>query len=99
MLLLAAQAAIAAQAHFGKAGHAFDIEMQQIARRGVLVTLHGWRRVQVAPAAQPGAAQNAADGGWAEASAVSDQIAGQTLAAQLDDVVGEAVGQTVWATM
>src|SRR5579872_7161702 len=99
MLLFAAQTAIAAATDLREARHAFDIEMQEIAGYGMLVALHGRWRVQVAPAAQPDAAQNTADGGRAKPAAVSDQIAGQTLEAQLHDVVGETVGQTARAAM
>ena len=38
-------------------------------------------------------------GDRAKPGAVSDQIAGQTLATQLDDLVGETVGQTARAAM
>ena len=82
MLVLAAQAAIAAQGDLGKACHAFDIQVQQVTRMRVLVTLHGGRRVQIAPAAEVGAAQNAADGGRADATATSDRIAGHVALTQ-----------------
>ena len=44
MFVLAAQAAVAAQADLQEAGHAFDIEMQQIAGTGMLVAQYGRRR-------------------------------------------------------
>jgi hypothetical protein len=49
----AAQPAVAAQGNVGEAGHGFDIEMQEVARSGVLVAHHGRRRVEIAPSAQP----------------------------------------------
>jgi hypothetical protein len=61
MLALAAQPPIAAQANLTEASHAFDVQVQQIAGPGMLIALDGRRRVQVAPSAQPRAAQDAAD--------------------------------------
>ena len=61
MFLLATQAAIGTATDLREARHAFDIEMQRIAGYGMLVALYrGWR-IQFAPTAQPGAAQNAAE--------------------------------------
>ena len=77
MFLLTAQASIAAQANLGKAGHAFDIQVQHVAWAGVFVALYGRRRVQIAPAAEPGAAQDAADGGRAQTGAACDLVAGR----------------------
>lgn len=65
----------------------------------MLVALHRGRGVQIPPAAQPGAAQDATDRSRTEPGPVSDQIAGQTLTAQLDDLLGQAVGQTPRAAM
>ena len=61
--------------------------MQQIARMRVFVTLHGRSRIQVSPAAEPGALQNAADGGGTEGGGACDLIAGSMLPAQLDDAI------------
>ena len=63
MFALSAQPSIAAQAHFGKARHALDVQMQQVARSRVLIAHDGGTGMQVAPSAQPGAAQDAADRG------------------------------------
>ena len=53
MLMLAAQAAIAA--------HALDIEMEQIARRGMFIAPRRRPWMEIAPTAQAGTAQDAAD--------------------------------------
>jgi len=79
---LATQAAIAAQANLREAGHAFDIQVQQVAGPGMLVALNGRRRVQIAPAAEPGAAQDAADGGRAQTGAACDLVAGHVTPAK-----------------
>ena len=41
MFALSAQPSIAAQAHFGKARHALDVQMQQVARSRVLIAHDG----------------------------------------------------------
>jgi len=65
MLFLAAQPAIATQRDLAESGHAFDIQMQQVARPGMLIALHRRRRVQIAPAAQLCSTQDATDRGRA----------------------------------
>lgn len=60
MLPLSAQPAIAAQRDLAEARHALDIQMHQVARRGMLVALHRRPRNQVAPAAQVRLAQQPA---------------------------------------
>jgi hypothetical protein len=82
MFLLAAQPAIAAQANLREARHALDIQMQQVAGPGMLVALYGRRRVQIAPSAEPGAAQDAADRGRAQPGAARDLVAGHVPAAK-----------------
>ena len=76
MFLLAPQASIAAQAHLGKARHALDIQVQHVAGPRVLVALYGRRRVQIAPAAEPGTAQDAADSSRTQTGAPCDLVAG-----------------------
>ena len=61
MTALTAQPAIAAQRDLAEARHALDIQVQQVAGPGMLVTLYRRRRVQIAPAAQLCPAQDAAD--------------------------------------
>jgi hypothetical protein len=63
-------------------GKALDIAVQQIAWAGVFVAQDGWRGIQVPPAAEMDAAQDAANGGRTEAGGASDLIAGCVLAAQ-----------------
>ena len=82
MLLFAAQPAIAAQGDVAEAGHAFDIQMQEVAGRGVLVALDRRRRVQIAPSAQPRAAQDAAHRGRTQAGAPRDLVAGHVARAE-----------------
>ena len=81
MLALAAQPSIAAQGDFAEAGHALDVQMHQVTRSGVLITHHRRPRMQIAPAAEARAAQDAADRGGGEATATGDLIAGHVLAA------------------
>ena len=93
MFLFAAQPPIAAQANLGEARHPLDIQVNEVAWRSVLVALHGWWREQIAPPAQPRAAQDAADGGRTGAGAARDLVAGHVPAAQFDDAAGETLGQ------
>ena len=58
------------------AGHALDVEMEQIAGSGVFVTHHRWRGMQMTPAVQLSALQDAADGGGAEMGGLGDVIGG-----------------------
>jgi len=76
------QASIAAPANFRKARHAFDIQVQQVAGPRMLVALYGRRRVEIAPAAEPGTAQDAADGGRAQTGAACDLVAGHVTPAK-----------------
>src|SRR5207248_1431297 len=80
MLAFAAQPAIAAQRDLAEAGHAFDIQVQQIARPWMFIALdrRGW--IQIPPSAQPCPAQNAADRSRTQACAASDLVAGHVAA-------------------
>jgi hypothetical protein len=49
-----------------------DIEMDQIARRRVFIALDRWPWMEIAPPAQPGTAQDAADRGWAQPQVAGD---------------------------
>ncbi len=84
MFLLATAAAIATPNHLLEAGHALDIEMKEVAGAGMLIAHHRRQRMQIAPAAETSAAQNAADGGRAESGASCNVIGGTMLPAQLD---------------
>lgn len=81
MFALSAQASIAAQGDLGEAGHALDVQMHKVSGGGVFVAHDGRTGVQVAPTAEAGAAQDAADRGGGEATAKSDLVAGHVLAA------------------
>jgi hypothetical protein len=71
--------------------------MQQVAWGRVLVAQDRGRRVEVAPSAQPRAAQDAADRGRAGTGAASDLVARHVPATQLDNALIEALGQTTRA--
>jgi hypothetical protein len=87
MFVLAAAAAVAAPRHLLEAGQAFDVEMEQIAGSGMFVAHDGWGRMQIAPATETGAAQNAADGGRTDGGTTRDLIPGCVAAAQINDAV------------
>ena len=94
MLMLAATPAIGAQKDLLITGQALDIEVQQIAGMRVLIANHGRCGMKIAPAAEAGALENAADRGRAESGAASDLIAWGVLAAELDDLVDQRLGQS-----
>ena len=58
------------------AGHALDVEMQQIAGSGMLVAHDGRGGMEMAPAVQLSALQDATDGGGAEMGGLGDLISG-----------------------
>ena len=78
MFMLATPTAIAPPNDLLEAGHAFDVEMEKIARKGMLIADHRRSGMQIAPAAETSAAQNAADGGRTESGALRNLI-GRTL--------------------
>jgi hypothetical protein len=61
-----ATAAMAANGDALIAGHGFDVEVEQIAGSGMFITHHGRGRMQMTPAVQMSALQDAADGGGTE---------------------------------
>ena len=81
-----ATAAIAANGDLLIAGHALDVEMEQIAGSGMLIADDGRGGMQVAPAVEMSALQDAADGGGAEMGGLGDVIGGMQLATQGDDL-------------
>jgi len=99
MFAFATEPAIAAQADLRELRHALDIEMQEVAGCVVLVALHGWGRVQVAPSAQPGRAQDTTDRGRTDPGAARDLVAGDVSTPQLDDLFGQAGGQAARAAV
>jgi hypothetical protein len=66
-----------------KAAQFFDVEMEQIARSGVLVTLDGKRRFQIANAIEFEPAQDAAYGGRTQSGVRGDTATGPALPTQL----------------
>ncbi len=82
----AAAAAIATNGDLLIAGHALDVEMEQIAGSGMLVAHDGRSGMEVAPAIEMSPLQNAADGGGAEAGGLGDLIGGVQLAPQGNDL-------------
>ena len=85
-LRAAAATAIAANGDALITGHALDVEVQQIARGRMLVAHDGRSRVQVAPAVEMSAPENAADGRGAEMGGLGDLIGREQLATQGDDL-------------
>ena len=74
-----ATAAVAADGDLLIAGHALDVEMEQIAGSGMFVAHHRRSGMQIAPAVEMSALQNAADGGGTEAGGLGDLIGGMQL--------------------
>jgi len=60
MFVLTTAAAVPAPNDLLEAGQALDVEMQQISREGMLIAHYGRRGMQIAPAAEPRPAQDAA---------------------------------------
>ena len=84
MFVLTTTAAIAAPGDLLEAGHALDIEMEKIAGKGMFVAHHRRQGMQIAPAAETSAAQNAADGGRTESGASRNLIGRTMLTAELN---------------
>src|SRR5712692_5919883 len=80
---------IATHHNLPKAGHAFDVEVQQVPGRGVFITHRGWSWMQIAPATQTGAPQDTAHRGGAESGGLGDLVSRAILPAQFDDAGGE----------
>ncbi len=75
-LRAAATTAIAPNDDLLIAGHALDVEMEQIAGSGMLVAYHRRCGMQMTPAVEMGAPEDAADRGGAELGGLSDLISG-----------------------
>ena len=71
--------------HALDAAEFLDVNVQELARRGVLVTLDRSRRLEVAPFGQPLSRQDPAHGTLGEAQGGGDAGLGQPAAPQLDD--------------
>ena len=66
-------------------GHALDVEMEKNARKGMLIADHRRSGMQIAPAVETSAAQNAADGGRTEFGGAGNVIRGPMLTAEVDN--------------
>jgi hypothetical protein len=75
-LRAAAAPAVATNGDLLIAGHAFDVEMEQIAGSEMLIAHDGRSGVQMTPAVQMSALQDATDGGGAEMGGLGDLIGG-----------------------
>ena len=75
-LRAAAAPSIATNGDLLVAGHAFDVEVQQIAGSGMLIADDGRGGMEVAPAVEMSAPQDAADGGGTEMGGLADLIGG-----------------------
>jgi hypothetical protein len=84
MFVLTTPATIAAPNDVLEAGHALDVEMEEIAGKGMLVAHHRRQGMQIAPTAETSAAQNAADGGGTESGALRHVIGRTTLATEFN---------------
>src|ERR1035438_1237349 len=84
--------AIATNGNPLETGHSLDVEMQQISGTGVLIALHRGSGVEIAPATEMGAAEDAADGGRTQSGGVGDVIGGTLLAPQFDDALAQPRG-------
>lgn len=73
----------------GKAGQFLGVQVKQVAGMWVFIAAHGHDGVQVAHAVEMVAAQDAADGGAAQAGGLRDVHAGPTLSPQHEDLVHE----------
>jgi hypothetical protein len=81
-----ATAAVAADGNALIAGHGFDVEMEKIAGSGVFITYHQGRGMQVTPAVEMSALQDAADRGGTEMGGLRDGIGRTQLATQSNDL-------------
>ncbi len=99
MFVLTTTATVGAPRDLLEAGHAPDVEMEQIAGSGMFVADDGRGRMQIAPATEPGAAQNAADGSRTDGGAACDLIAGSMATSQMNDVLDHCVGEPARAAM
>jgi len=84
MFLLTTAAAVTAPNDLLEAGHALDVEMQKIAGKGMLIAHHRRQGMQIAPATETSAAQNAADGSGTESGALRNVIGGTMLTTEFN---------------
>ncbi len=87
-----ATAAVAADGDALIAGHGFDIEMEQVSGSSMFITHHRRCGMEMTPAVEMSALQDAADGGGTELGGLGDAIGGMQLTPQGDDFFGQGGG-------
>ena len=92
MLVLATATTVSPPRNLLEAGHALDVEMEQVTGSGMFVTHDGWSRMQIAPTTEPNPAQNAADRGRTYGGAARDLIARSMVTAQMNDMLDHHCG-------
>src|SRR6202167_3775257 len=80
-LRAAAAAAVATNGDLLITGHAFDVEMEHVTGCGMFIAHDRGSGMQMSPAIEMSALQNAADGSGAEAGGLCDLVSGTQLAA------------------
>jgi hypothetical protein len=85
-LRAAAPTAVAPKGDLLIAGHALDVEMEQIAGSRMFIAHHGRSGMEMAPGVEMSAPEDAADSGGAEMGGLGDLIGGTQLATQCDDL-------------
>jgi len=96
-LRASAATAVAADGDLLIAAHALDVEMKQIAGRGMFITHDGRSGMEMAPAVEMSPLKNAADGGGAEMGGLGDLIGGAEFAAQGNDLSDQLRRGSAWA--
>ena len=96
---LAAAATIGTNNHAGEASQLLNIEVEEIARRSVLITDQRHSGLQIAHAVQPQAAKNAADSSPAQACGLGNMEAGEALSPQLFHALRQRLPGATWRTM
>jgi hypothetical protein len=97
--MLTTATAIAAPNDLLEAGHSLDVEVEEIAGKRMLIADDGRRGMQIAPAAETSAAQNAADGGRAESGAACNVIGRTMLTAEFNYQPDPARRSGSWTAM
>ena len=98
-VMFATAASIGTRNNAGEASQLLNIEVEQIARRSMLIANQRYSRLQIAPAVQTQAAENAADRSTAQASGLSNVEAGEALAPQLFDALRQRLPGATWRAM
>ena len=99
MFMLTTASAIATPNDLLEAGQALDVEMEEIAGKGMLIAHHRRQGMQIAPAAETSAAQNTADGGRTESGALCNVIGRTMLTTEFNYQPDLARRSGSWAAM